>query len=117
MTNSAVWSAGEVGESSCGTVELVVEPDADGEREQFAGDPGADAVQGAGAVALEPEPVFQRPEDRLDVLTDRRQVRAAAGFVSAAGTEQQRAVSFVDGGGELAADVALVGDDHLAAVQ
>src|SRR6516164_313714 len=117
MTNSAVGLAGEVGEGSCGAAELVVEPDAGGEGEEFAGDSGADAVQGAGVVAFEAEAVFERPEDRLDVLADRRQLSSSAGFVFAVGAQQQRAVALVDGGGELTADVALVGDDHLAAVQ
>ena len=35
-----------------------------------------EAVEGAGAVAFEGEEVFAGPEDRLDPLTDRRQVRA-----------------------------------------
>src|SRR6476646_7558434 len=117
MIDSAVRLAGEVCECSAGSVEVVVEPDAGGEREELGGDPGSEAVQGASVVACEPESVFEGPEDRFDVLADGREVWSAAGFVFAGWPEDPRVVALRDGGGEFAADVALVGDDHLAAAQ
>lgn len=50
-------------------------------------------------------------------LADWREVGASAVFVFAVGSYQDRTVAFVDRGGELAADINLVGEDHLAAVQ
>ena len=117
MSYSAVGLAGEVGERPGGAGELVVEPDAGGEREEFGGDAGSEAVQGSGVVAFEPELVFEGPEDRLDALADRGEMRAVSGLVSAAGSQHHGAVAFGDGGGELFAGVALVGDDRLAAAQ
>ena len=64
-----------------------------------AAEPGEDsfseALEGAGAVAFEGEEVFAGPEDRFDPLADRREVRAAAAFVAAAGA-QDRGVELVD---------------------
>ena len=117
MTNSAVGLAGEVGEGAAGSVEVVVEPDAGGEGEEFGGDAGAEAVEGSGVVAFEPEAVFEGPEDRFDVLADGGEVGAVSGFVFAFGSGDQRVVSFGCGRGQLPTDVALVGDDDLAAVQ
>jgi hypothetical protein len=77
MIDSAVWLAGEVSEGSCGEPEVVVEPDARGEREKLGGDACSEAVQSAGVVAFETESVLESPEDRLDALTDRREVRSA----------------------------------------
>jgi hypothetical protein len=48
------------------------------EREEFGGDPCADAVQGAGVVAFKAETVSERPEDALDALADRRDVWSVA---------------------------------------
>ena len=77
--------------------------------ERASADAGAQAVQGAGAVAFEREQVFASPEDAFDALADRCQVRAAAEFVFAArsddGHAELRACLF-----EVAADVALVAD-------
>ena len=75
----------EICECSCWPVEVVVEPHAGGEREEFGGDAGAQAVEGSGAVAFEPEAVFERPEDRLDALSDRGEVWSVSGFVLAWG--------------------------------
>ena len=75
MTYSAALLAGGVCECAGGAVELVVEPDAGGEREEFADDAGFEAVRGAGVVAFESELVFEGPEDALDALADRREVR------------------------------------------
>ena len=46
-------------------------------------------VEGAGAVAFEGEQVFAGPEDRLDPLPDRCEVRAVSGFVFAAGANDR----------------------------
>lgn len=70
---------GQVGEGAAGAAELVVEGDGRGEREEAAGDPGSERVEGAGAVAFEREDVFGGPEDALDALADRGEVRPAAG--------------------------------------
>ena len=64
-----------------------------------------------------PKLVFEGPEDRLDALADRGEMRAVSGLVSAAGSQHHGAVAFGDGGGELFAGVALVGDDRLSAAQ
>ena len=66
MVDSAVWLDGEVGEGAGGAPEVVVHPDAGGEREQLGSDAGTDAVQGAGVGAFEAEAVFECPEDALD---------------------------------------------------
>ena len=73
-----------------------------------------DAGEGAGAVAFECEEVFAGPEDRLDPLLDRRQVRSLAGFVFAPRADD-RGVEFADGLGECAAGVALVAEQGFAA--
>ena len=85
MIDSTVGLAGEVGERAGGPVEIVVEPDAGGQCEELGGDSRAEAVERAGAVAFEPESVLEGPEDRLDALADRREVRAVSGFVLARG--------------------------------
>lgn len=59
MINSTLGSVCEVGEGACGLAGVVVEPDAGCECEEFGGDPGSEAVQGAGVVSFEPEPVFE----------------------------------------------------------
>src|SRR5579863_9789046 len=92
MIDSTLSSSSEVGEGACGLAGVVVEPDAGGEGEEFGRDSGSEAVQGAGVVAFEPESVFERPEDRLDALTDRRQMRSLAGLVFAVGSEDRRVV-------------------------
>ena len=74
-------------------------------------------MEGAGVVALEPEAVFEGPEDRLNALADRRQVRPASGLGLALGSQDVCAVALGDGLGELCAGVALVADDGLAAVE
>jgi hypothetical protein len=75
-------SGGEVVEGAGGAFEVVVERDAGGECEEFAGDAGAEAVEGAGVVALEAEAVFECPEDRLDALADRCEVRWTAALLA-----------------------------------
>jgi hypothetical protein len=51
--------------------EVVVEPDAGGEREQFGGDPGAQAMQAARAVSFQAQAVFERRLDPRAVSTER----------------------------------------------
>src|SRR5690348_5869730 len=111
MIDSAIGLAGEVSEGAAWSVEVVVEPDAGGEGEEFGGDPGAEAVEGSGVVAFEAEAVFERPEDRFDVLADRGEVWPGSGFVSAFGSEDQGVVSFSHEGGQLPSGIALVSDD------
>src|SRR5579875_91544 len=117
MIDSTLWSVREFREGACGLADVVVEPDAGGEGEEFGGDPGSEAVKGAGVVAFEPEPVFQGPEDAFDALADRSEVRPFAGLVFAVRSEDPRAVTLGGQGRALAAGVALVGNDRLAAVQ
>ena len=119
MTNSAVWLDREVGEGPGWAAEVVVEPHAGGEGEEFGGDAGSEAVQGSGVVAFEPELVFEGPEDRLDALADRREMGSVSGLVFADGPEDQRPEPLVDGGVEVFAGIALVGEgpQWLGAVQ
>src|ERR1700721_2991198 len=91
--------------------ELVVESDRGGEATETLQDPFAQALEGSGAVAFEGQDVFTGPEDRFDPLTDRRQVRSVAGFVSASRTQDRR-VTRGDLGGERASGVALVADQR-----
>src|ERR1700742_2946287 len=107
--SSSTRSGAVVGQCAGGAAEVVVERDAGGEREQALADAGSEAVQGAGAVAFEREQVFEGPEDALDPLADRGQVRSGAGFVFAAWADDQR-LAGTHGGGEVAAGVALVAD-------
>lgn len=107
----------EVGEGAGGAAEVVVEPDAGGEGEEFGGDAGAEAVEGAGVVAFEAEAVFEGPEARFDALADWCEVGPAFGLVFARGAKDLSVEAFEDGGGEVFAGVAFVGDDDLAAVQ
>src|SRR5215210_8368017 len=101
MSDSALGLGGEVGEGACWPAEPVVEVDAGGECEQALGDAGAEVSEGAGAVAFEAQEVFAGPEDRLDSLADRGEVRASLGF-GLAGGAQQGAAELADGVGELA---------------
>ena len=63
-----------VDEGAAGAAELVVECDCGGEAEHALQDAFSEAWEGAGAVAFEGEDVFAGPEDRLDALSDRREV-------------------------------------------
>ncbi len=71
------------------TPELVVEPDASRQAEEALGDPLAQAGEGAGAVALQGEEVLLGPEDRLDALAARGQVRPAADLVATGGAHDR----------------------------
>src|SRR5918996_5054418 len=72
------------GEVAAGVADLPVVPEAGGEGEQAHPDAGAEAGQGAGAVAFEPELALAGPEDRFDALADVPE-RAEAGLLVAAG--------------------------------
>src|SRR3954467_8829458 len=82
--SSAMGSRGVLDQRAAGEAEPVVERDCGGEREEPADQAGAQAVQGAGAVALEGEDVLGSPVDRLDALADRGEVQPLAGLVLAA---------------------------------
>src|SRR3954467_11654094 len=104
---SSSTSGGEVGEGAAGPAEVVVEGDGCGEREEAAGDAGSEGVEGAGAVAFEGEDGFGGPEDALDALADRREVRPVTGFVFA-GRAQDVGAEVGHAGFEGAAGIALV---------
>src|SRR5664279_3790041 len=100
---------GVVDQGAAGTTELVVEHDGGGQ----GGEPGAQAdakvVQGSGAVSFEGEDVLAGPEDRLDPLSDRREMRAVAFLVFAAGAQDRR-VELGELGLEVLAAEVLVAD-------
>src|SRR4051812_41306578 len=81
----AAGSGGVAGEGAAGAAEAVVERDRGGERGEAAGEPDAQLVQDAGAVAFEAEDVLGGEEDRFDALANRREGRSASAFVLAAG--------------------------------
>ena len=74
-------------------------------------------MQGARPETLEAQAVFERPEDRFDALADPGQRRSVVRFVAAGGAQDRRAEALLGVGFEVAAGVALVGDDQFAAVQ
>ncbi len=105
---------GVVDEGTARESELVVECDRCCEAAESCEDSFSEALEGAGAVSFEGEEVFAGPEDRLDPLADRREVRAVAGFVAAAGA-QDRGIELLDSGEEFAASVVLIADHDLTA--
>jgi hypothetical protein len=68
-------------------------------------------------VSFRAESVFERPEDRLDPLTDPGQDGSVTGLVGPGGAQDRRAEALARRLFELAAGVALVADHQLAAVQ
>jgi hypothetical protein len=114
MVDSA-WLGAVVDEGTAVASELVVEGDRGGEAAEAGEDAFSEPGEGAGAVAFEGEEVFAGPEDRLDPLSDRREVRPLTGLVFAARPDD-RGAQLVDFGGELAAGVVLVAEQHFAAV-
>src|SRR5512144_1459711 len=105
------------GDRAAGATEAVVERDGGGERGEAAGEPDAQIVECARAVALEREDVLAGVEDRLDALAQRRQVRAAAALILAAGAHDRRVELGELGLEVLAAEVLVADQDqHLAAV-
>src|ERR1019366_2547226 len=103
-----------VDECAARSSELVVEDDAGGEAEEALEDAFSDPWERAAAVAFEREKVFEGPEDRLDALADRREMDASFGFVFAA-RPHDRGVQLADLAREVAAGVALVAQQRLAA--
>jgi hypothetical protein len=93
----------------------VVEADAGGQAEETLQDALAQSGRSAHAVTLECEQVLAGPEDRLDPLADRRQVRAPAALVGALGAHHEYAEA-CGLGGEGTAGVALVADQDPAAL-
>src|SRR5262245_13861611 len=107
--SSSTGSGRVVGERAWWSAEAVVERDGGREREEACADAGAEAVEGAGAVAFEGEQVFAGLEDRFDPLSEWCEVEPAAGFVSAAWANDRR-VELSGGVFELAAYIALVAE-------
>src|SRR5256712_3077464 len=84
---SATGLGGVAGEAAGWAAEAMVERDRGGERCESGGEADAKVLECAGAVTFEGEDVLAGLEDRLDPLADRREVWAAARFVSAAGAD------------------------------
>src|SRR5215211_3111955 len=116
MVDATPRSGGVVGDRAAGSAELVVEGNTGCEREQAYGDADEQVVWCAGAVPFEGEQVFAGPEDGLDPLPDRRQVRPALRFAASRRADDRRAKAG-DGVGEVAAGVAFVADDRFAAAE
>src|SRR5438046_1161388 len=104
MTNST-GSGKERDQGAGRSPEPPVDVDPRGERQHPGGDPGPQAIDRARPVALEGEQVLAGLEDRLDPLSDRGEVGAAAGLVAA---PKQRSADPGDLGLEVVAGVALV---------
>src|SRR5271165_3032422 len=98
-----------VGKCAAGAGELVVECDGGGKAEEALKDPLAQAGQSPRAVTFEGEDVLAGPEDRLDPLADRCEVRAAPALVLASGPDDG-GVHLGEMAGELSPGVALVAD-------
>ena len=82
MVDSARLGA-VVDEGTAWASELMVEGDCAGEAAEAGEDAFAQAGEGSCAVAFEGEEVFAGPEDRLDPLADRREMRLGSAFVFA----------------------------------
>src|SRR5947209_979312 len=94
---------------------VVVVPDGGGEGEESLEDAGDDASWGLTAVSFEVELALKRVVDGLDDLTERfEDPGACAGLFAFEGGPEQSDASFGEVGLELAAGVALVGDERLA---
>src|ERR1700688_4064130 len=102
-------SGAVVDECAAGASELVVQSDGCGEGEQALKDALSEAGKRPRAVALARERSLAAPEDRLDALGDRRELRPAPGLVLAPGPDD-RGVELADTLRELASGVALVAD-------
>src|SRR5215210_6918521 len=113
MVDSARLGA-VVDKCTAGASELVVEGDGGRQAAEALKDAFPEAGECASAVALERKQVFAGPEDRFDALADRREMRAVWGFVLASWSHD-RGAACGDGGGEVAAGVALVAQQRLAA--
>src|SRR5918999_287421 len=110
MVDSELVGVG--GEVAAGVADLPVVPEAGGEGEQAHPDAGAEAGQGAGAVAFEPELALAGPEDRFDALADVPERAEAGLLVAPVGAQQARSLRG-DEALEVVAGEALVGDDRV----
>src|SRR6202162_1694803 len=107
-------SGAVVDERTARPAELMIQRDRRCEAEQPLQDALAEPGKGPCAVAFEREDVLAGPEDRLDPLADRCEVRASARLVLAPRSDD-RGVQLTDLAGELSACVALVADHGLPA--
>src|ERR1700737_327772 len=82
---SATGLCGVIDQGAGWAAEFVVEHDGGGQGGEPGAQAGAEVGQGAGAVTLERENVFEGPEDRFDPLADRREVRLVRLAAAAAG--------------------------------
>src|SRR3990170_8723725 len=98
------------GEVPAGRAQERVVPAAGGEREQTLRDAGDEALQGAGAVALERELVLAGVDDRLDPLSEAAERTEASWFIAAVGAHELAAARG-DELLELVAGEAFVADD------
>src|ERR671930_56783 len=81
-----------VGEGADGVVaDSVGVPDGGGQGEQALADAGAQAGQGAGAVAFQAEFVFGGPDDGFDPLADAAEGAVAVGLVAPVGADEATA--------------------------
>ena len=93
----------------------MAESDRCGEAAEPGEDPFAQASEGSCAAALEGEEVCAGPEDRLDPLADRREMRLGSALVFAARAGECR-VTVAEGRREPAAGVSLVVEQGIARV-
>jgi hypothetical protein len=107
-------SGAVVDQGSARSPQPVVEADAGRQAEKAREHTLAQAGHGARAVTLQREQVLGRPEDRLDALADRRQVRPAARLILARRTHHGDA-EISRSRSKRAAGVALVADERLTA--
>jgi hypothetical protein len=80
------------GEVASRVADLPVVPEAGCEGEQPHPDPGAEAGQGASAVAFEPEFALASPEHRFDALANEPERAVARLLVAAVGTQEGRSL-------------------------
>src|SRR6266545_3151154 len=88
--SSAMRSGGVSDEAAAGAAELVVEHDGGGECGEASAEADAEVSQGARAVAFQGEDVLEGPEDRLDPLADRREMRLVCVVVGAGGLRRDQ---------------------------
>ena len=103
-----------VDQRTAGATQLVIEHDAGRQREKTLEDALPDTGEGTRAVAFEGQDVLAGPKDRLNPLADRGKVHAVSGLVGASGTHD-RGIHLTDGVGEIAAGIALIAQEGLAA--
>src|SRR5215212_397016 len=96
--------------------ELPVEPDPGGQGEQPLGDPDPQPLRGVGAMAFQPELVFEGVEGALDPLAEAAQRPEPVRLVTAVGPDQHRA-ELAELLGEGPAGQALVGGEDYPLAQ